>query len=88
MINDLKKHIEEVKAFTADNLETIEAFRIKYLGKKGLLNDFLIGDYGVLSLGLANAVITVLPHSSFFLRPPWAILMNLPVNCSERRRKL
>jgi phenylalanyl-tRNA synthetase alpha chain len=40
MINDLKKHIEEVKAFTADNLETIEAFRIKYLGKKGLLNDF------------------------------------------------
>ena len=40
MIDDLKKHIEEVKAFTADNLESIEAFRIKYLGKKGLLNDF------------------------------------------------
>ncbi|MFZ9004441.1 MAG: phenylalanine--tRNA ligase subunit alpha [Robiginitalea sp.] len=40
MIDDLKKHIKEVKAFTADNLENIEAFRIKYLGKKGLLNDF------------------------------------------------
>ena len=32
----------------------------------GFWNDFLIGDYGVLSLGLANAFITVLPILSVF----------------------
>lgn len=40
MSDDLKKHIEAVKAFEADTEEAIEAFRIKYLGKKGLLNEF------------------------------------------------
>ncbi len=40
MIDKIKEHIAEVQQFTADNLETIEAFRIKYLGKKGLLNQF------------------------------------------------
>jgi len=29
-------------------------------------NDFLIGDYGILSLGLANAIITILPILSVF----------------------
>ena len=40
MIDTIKKHIEEVHEFTADSQEAVEAFRIKYLGKKGLLNDF------------------------------------------------
>jgi phenylalanyl-tRNA synthetase alpha chain len=40
MIETIKNHIEEVKGFTADSAETIETFRIKYLGKKGLLNEF------------------------------------------------
>ena len=40
MIDELKKHIEEVRTFTSDDAQRIEAFRIKYLGKKGLLNDF------------------------------------------------
>jgi len=40
MIDQLKEHIAEVESFTADNLKDIEAFRIKYLGKKGLLNQF------------------------------------------------
>lgn len=40
MIDQLEKHIEEVEKFTADNLENLEDFRIKYLGKKGLLNQF------------------------------------------------
>ncbi len=40
MIDTLKKHIVEVESFTADSREAVEAFRIKYLGKKGLLNDF------------------------------------------------
>lgn len=40
MITTLKEHIAEVEKFSADTKETIETFRIKYLGKKGLLNDF------------------------------------------------
>lgn len=40
MIDQLKKHIAEVQDFNSEDPEAIEAFRIKYLGKKGLLNDF------------------------------------------------
>ena len=40
MIDKIKEHIVEVENFTAESKEAIEAFRIKYLGKKGLLNDF------------------------------------------------
>ena len=40
MIDELKKHLEEVRAFQAETLEEIEAFRIRYLGKKGLLTSF------------------------------------------------
>jgi len=40
MIDKLKEHIAEVEQFTTDSKEAVEAFRIKYLGKKGLLNDF------------------------------------------------
>ena len=40
IIDTLKEHIAEVEGFTADSKEAVEAFRIKYLGKKGLLNDF------------------------------------------------
>ena len=39
MLNQLHKHIEEVTSFTATSLDEIESFRIKYLGKKGVLND-------------------------------------------------
>src|SRR5690606_16724658 len=40
MIETIKKHIAEVQAFSSTKKEEIENFRIKYLGKKGLLNDF------------------------------------------------
>ncbi len=40
MIDTIKEHILEVEKFSALDKEAIEAFRIKYLGKKGLLNDF------------------------------------------------
>ncbi|MCX2680589.1 phenylalanine--tRNA ligase subunit alpha [Galbibacter sp. EGI 63066] len=40
MIDTLKEHIEKVESFTATTVDEVEAFRIKYLGKKGLLNDF------------------------------------------------
>ncbi|MCW9036372.1 phenylalanine--tRNA ligase subunit alpha [Altibacter sp.] len=40
MIETIKKHIAEVEKFSAAKKEEIETFRIKYLGKKGLLNEF------------------------------------------------
>ena len=40
MINKIKKHIAEVEAFKAKTKDDVETFRIKYLGKKGLLKDF------------------------------------------------
>jgi len=40
MLDRVKEHIEKVKSFKADSKDAIEAFRIEYLGKKGLLNDF------------------------------------------------
>ncbi|MEP2237147.1 MAG: phenylalanine--tRNA ligase subunit alpha [Maribacter sp.] len=40
MIDKIKEEISTVASFTADNLEAVETFRIKYLGKKGILNDF------------------------------------------------
>ncbi len=40
MIDQLKEHIKEVKEFSSTSKDTIETFRIKYLGKKGILNQF------------------------------------------------
>jgi phenylalanyl-tRNA synthetase alpha chain len=40
MINKIKQHIEEAKAFTTEDKTTLEEFRIKYLGSKGVLKDF------------------------------------------------
>lgn len=40
MIETIKEHLAEVEKFVSTSKEEIEAFRIKYLGKKGLLNTF------------------------------------------------
>lgn len=40
MIDKINELIGEAEAFKAQTKEEVEAFRIKYLGKKGLLNDF------------------------------------------------
>lgn len=40
MIENIKKHLEEVASFSSENKDEIEQFRIKYLGKKGLLNQY------------------------------------------------
>ncbi|MEZ4809710.1 MAG: phenylalanine--tRNA ligase subunit alpha [Allomuricauda sp.] len=40
MIETIKGHLTEVEKFTSTSKDEIEAFRIKYLGKKGLLNEF------------------------------------------------
>jgi|TARA_B100001093_G_scaffold154060_1_gene146762 phenylalanyl-tRNA synthetase alpha chain len=38
----IKKNIEEIKDFSTNSSEELEAFRIKYLGKKGLLTSYFI----------------------------------------------
>ena len=40
MIDTIKDHITKVEQFTATSKDEIENFRITYLGKKGLLNQF------------------------------------------------
>ena len=40
MIDKIKELIAEAEVFQAKSIEEVEAFRIKYLGKKGLLNDY------------------------------------------------
>ena len=40
MIDTIKEHIAIVAGFQASNKEEVEVFRIKYLGKKGFLNQF------------------------------------------------
>ena len=39
MIDKIKQHIEEAKAFNEKNKESLEQFRIKYLGSKGLVKE-------------------------------------------------
>ncbi len=39
MLGKVKNFIDEVASFTADSPEEIEKFRIRFLGKKGILND-------------------------------------------------
>lgn len=40
MINIIKEHLQKIDDFKAKTKEELEQFRIQYLGKKGLLNDF------------------------------------------------
>jgi len=40
MIEKIKENLDLVDQFQTDSKEEIEAFRIKYIGKKGMLNDF------------------------------------------------
>ncbi len=39
MIDQVNAYIQEVKGFHADSPASLEAFRIRFLGKKGILND-------------------------------------------------
>lgn len=40
MVDKIKDYISEIEAFQAGSKEEVENFRIKFLGKKGILNDF------------------------------------------------
>ena len=40
MTETIKEHISEIEAFQAATKEEVENFRIKYLGKKGILNQY------------------------------------------------
>ena len=42
MKEKIKKNIKEIESFSALSNEEIETFRIKYLGKKGLINSYFI----------------------------------------------
>ena len=44
MIDRIQKLIDEANSFTTNSATELEAFRIKFLGKKGLLND-LFADF-------------------------------------------
>jgi phenylalanyl-tRNA synthetase alpha chain len=39
MVEKINQYLNDAKGFTASTLEEIEVFRIKYMGKKGLVND-------------------------------------------------
>ncbi len=66
MIDKINENLTLVDAFDAQSKEEVEAFRIKYLGKKGILNDFFAAfkevppqekkDYGQALNILKNAV--------------------------------
>ena len=42
MLNKIQELIVEVEKFQADSAESVEQFRIKFLGKKGILNDLFL----------------------------------------------
>tara|TARA_B100001287_G_scaffold233336_1_gene204719 strand:+ start:3881 stop:4897 length:1017 start_codon:yes stop_codon:yes gene_type:complete len=42
MKDKILKNIKEIEAFKASSSDEIEAFRVKYLGKKGLLNSYFL----------------------------------------------
>lgn len=39
MIDQIRKYTEEISAFTTQSTDEVEQFRIRFLGKKGILND-------------------------------------------------
>ncbi len=42
MIEKINKYLEEAKEFVATSFEEIETFRIKFMGKKGIVNDLFL----------------------------------------------
>ena len=66
MIDKINENLTLVNAFDTQSKDEVEAFRIKYLGKKGILNDFFVAfkevpsqekrDYGQALNTLKNAV--------------------------------
>ena len=42
MIEEVKKHLKEVDAFSSKDAEAIEKFRLNYAGKKGILNELFV----------------------------------------------
>ena len=42
MEDKIKKDLEDILNFNSDSETEIEEFRVKYLGKKGLLNSYFV----------------------------------------------
>jgi phenylalanyl-tRNA synthetase alpha chain len=43
MLDTIQQHLSEIAAFNATSAEEVEQFRIKYLGRKGVLTDLFEG---------------------------------------------
>jgi phenylalanyl-tRNA synthetase alpha chain len=43
MIEKLKNHISDLKKFNSQDLNEIESLKIKFLGRKGIINDLFSG---------------------------------------------
>ena len=55
MEDKIKKDIQEIQDFTSDSIAEIEEFRIKFLGKKGLLNSYFVEYKSLDSIEKKNA---------------------------------
>jgi phenylalanyl-tRNA synthetase alpha chain len=55
MEDKIKKDIQEIQDFTSDSIAEIEEFRIKFLGKKGLLNSYFVEFKSLDSIEKKNA---------------------------------
>jgi phenylalanyl-tRNA synthetase alpha chain len=43
MLESIQQHLADIASFSASNADEVENFRIKYLGRKGILNDLFEG---------------------------------------------
>ena len=55
MEDKIKKDIQEIQDFKSDSIAEIEEFRIKFLGKKGLLNSYFVEFKSLDSIEKKNA---------------------------------
>ena len=72
MIDQVQQHLQSVQSFEADTAEAVEAFRIEYAGKKGILNALFASfrevpvaekkEYGQLLNQLKQAVANKVKH--------------------------
>ena len=56
MIDKIKEYIGEAQAFSTQNAAELEAFRIKFLGSKGLLKDFFAEFKNIPNIRICHAI--------------------------------
>ena len=73
MIAKINQLLEEVEALKAANAEELEALRIKYLSKKGAIND-LMADFRNVAAEQKKEVADTMTMMKVFFRAPRKIL--------------